>query len=402
MKYLIITYSDFSYLHGQNIRAYYFIKELLKQKEEVHLVVIKSANISKLKKLFSKNITIHTLNFNISRFNKFKLFQYATFFVLMPFFIKKLLKKVNPHIIYAQNLLQGFSVALIKNNNFYFAYDVFDLYFDFFRIKINVTKNNPIVLLLRKLEKITLKKSNIVFTISNTFKQYIIKNFKVTSSKIKVVYEGADIKLFNPQDKNLMLMKKYKINKNDIVISFVGGIEKHDGLDSIIYAGTKIIKKYNNIKFLFIGKGGYLKQLIKLTQKHNLYSYCIFTGWVEYKHINKLLSITDIAILPLKSSDSTNVIITTKLYEYLSAGKAIIAPALSGIQEIIKHKKNGILFTPNNSSDLEKKIIFLINNYHVRKKISVTGRKLIIKYYQIEKLTNKMYQFIKENFRITK
>jgi 1,4-alpha-glucan branching enzyme len=122
-------------------------------------------------------------------------------------------------------------------------------------------KASGIKLLQRKIEKMinakTLRTGTKIL-VSNIDTQKIINNeYSVKLEKISVIPNGVDLSLFN------IINRK---NPNKIV--FAGAMYYHRGLDVLLEAIPKVIKRIPDAKFILLGSGKEMEKLKSLEQKH--------------------------------------------------------------------------------------------------------------------------------------
>ena len=82
------------------------------------------------------------------------------------------------------------------------------------------------------------------------------------------------------------------------------------------------------------------------------------------------------------------------LLEAMSYGLPVISSKAGGIEEVIKHKKNGLLLKKNNLFFLSKNIKKLIDNERLYKKISINSRNTIKEKFTQEIMFNNIYKLI--------
>ena len=74
-----------------------------------------------------------------------------------------------------------------------------------------------------------------------------------------------------------------------------------------------------------------------------------FAGIVEPSRVRELLQQADILVLPNPASAiSTRFTSPLKLFEYMSAGRAIVASDLPSIREVLHHEIDALLVAPGN------------------------------------------------------
>jgi glycosyltransferase involved in cell wall biosynthesis len=71
-----------------------------------------------------------------------------------------------------------------------------------------------------------------------------------------------------------------------------------------------------------------------------------FTGLVAHAEVPRLLAAADIAVVPYPPLETDLWLSPLKLFEYLAAGKAVIASAVGQLTEVVQDRHNGLLVPP--------------------------------------------------------
>jgi glycosyltransferase involved in cell wall biosynthesis len=166
----------------------------------------------------------------------------------------------------------------------------------------------------------------------------------------------------------IAITQKYyekKVNKDKIVIGIYGRIEPRKGFDILLEAVKIVITNFPNIRLKIGGfevNEKYNLQTIKdLAQKLDLENICDFVGVVKNK--KEFFNDVDILAVPSREEPFGLVILEGFLHSTL-----VISSDTEGGKLLINHEKNGLLFENENSEDLAKKIIWLLQNlskYHL-------------------------------------
>jgi len=192
-----------------------------------------------------------------------------------------------------------------------------------------------------------LRNVNKIIAISNEVKGFLIGYFKVSASKIEVIYNGVDFEKFSSFQK---LDKNWKP-----VFGIIARLDKIKGHIYILEALKKI--KEEGIKlpeFIFVGDGPERKNLEEFAMKNEL-SNVRFTG--EVLNIGEYLEQIDVFLFPSLSEG-----LGIAILEALVAKKLVIASSVGGIKELIKDRETGILAEPANADDLYKAIKWVLEN----------------------------------------
>lgn len=80
----------------------------------------------------------------------------------------------------------------------------------------------------------------------------------------------------------------------------------------------------------------------------------------------------------------------------MSCQCAVLVANVGGNSEIIKSYKNGLLFSTGNVLDFSNKIIELLKNAVLQKKLGCEARKTVLKEFSIEKMAEKTCNLYKD------
>jgi len=144
--------------------------------------------------------------------------------------------------------------------------------------------------------------------------------------------------------------KRYKISKRSEspTLAFMGHVLKKQGVQHIIKAIPKIVKKIKNFKFLVIGGGDYVGALKKLSKDIGVEKLVEFTGFIEsHKDVEKRLSAASAAAVIYEKYDEKGDLSFTyfadpgKLKSYMASGLPIVLTDVPHNAKEIERKECG-------------------------------------------------------------
>lgn len=192
-----------------------------------------------------------------------------------------------------------------------------------------------------------------------------VKEHKITVIQNAISSDAMD----NPPKTNEEIRKSFGINQNDILIGIVGRLGKEKGHRYLLDAFAVINKQLPNTKLLVIGTGPEMDNLVEQAGRLHIRDSVIFTGFVD--EIVSFFHTMDIFLLAsLKES------IPMVIYEAMLCEKPVVATNVGGISEVIEDGKTGIIIPSANSGIMSQKILQLIHNPEMKKKIAREGKKL--------------------------
>ena len=181
--------------------------------------------------------------------------------------------------------------------------------------------------------------------------------------------------------------------EDDIIIISVGRIIKDKGYP-VLGEAIKLLKDYQNIKFLIIGDGDYLSIMrTELFYQENI-GQVRFLGYRD--DVYSILPACDIFVLPTLHETLSNA-----LLEASSFGLPLIASDVGGVPEIITNGVNGFLVKPSNSRELSEAIFNLASDKNMCSKMGEAARKNLEKKFSVDtiliKIDNAYKKVLKKN-----
>lgn len=208
---------------------------------------------------------------------------------------------------------------------------------------VGAAKNEMLIKFLEKIELGLYRDAKRVICVTNSFKNNLI-NRGIDENKIDVVYNGANLQLFVPREKDSELLATLEL-KDKFVVGYIGTHGMAHKLDFILECAKEI--EDTNIHFLFVGDGAEKENLVALAKKLELKNVT-FLDSVPKKEVPRYLSVIDVSLVPLKKSDLFKTVIPSKIFESCAMQKPILLGVEGEIQEIIQNYSAGIFFEPEN------------------------------------------------------
>lgn len=210
-----------------------------------------------------------------------------------------------------------------------------------------------------------------------THAKYVIGCSELAAREFGEKYHVPNEAIFTPSgDEYLAMPEKQQTDETPVIFRYFGnlGLERWKPLEAL----GKAIANYNH---------GEEKALLEVYSnpmypdaiaKLDIPNGCVFKGWVHGEEYLRLLQQADVAVHVESFSEEmcrrTRLSISTKIADYLGAGKCIMAIGradLASIQHV-----NDVACTVNDLVQLDEKVIELIQNSRLRSTYSTKSRQL--------------------------
>jgi len=222
--------------------------------------------------------------------------------------------------------------------------------------KYGVGKMKFIIRALKWFEQISIRFADHVITVTEQLKDTYVSR-GASSSKITVVLNGADNKIFNPT----LYQSNFQSKNDNFTLISHGTIEKRYWLDGPIKAVNLLKGKISNIQLNILGEGEYLPELKKLVTRLKLGNFVHFLGFVSFDEMLKMIIKSDVGIVPLEKNAYSDLVHTNKMFEYIAMRKPTIITRTKAVEAYFDDSCL-MFFESGNEEDLAKCILELYKN----------------------------------------
>jgi len=273
-------------------------------------------------------------------------------------------------IIFTHNTISAILLPFLKKIfGFKFLLDITDIHAEYLLVgKRNVLEKLLTPFLLRY-EYFVISSADFVTVATKSMRNLLLKK-GLPESKIDVVYDGVDLE-------NICSGKLPTADKG---IIHLGAIDKQHGVEDIVRCIPLVINQIPDAKFYFVGGGRELKAIKKITKTLDINGNCIFTGILPQDKARKYLQKACIGIISRRKNLPNDIVTTLKIYEYWASGTAVITTSLEGVREIAQDGYDVIEYNSGDVQDLAKKIIQLLTDSNLRRRLILNGMENVKKF----------------------
>lgn len=295
-----------------------------------------------------------------------------------------------------EKALKGFDIAHVRETYFHFTQQALNAKRKGWVKKIVCTCSETIpfnhegIWRRKKFKKRAIREVDMFHCHTQKAKDCLIKE-GCNPEKIIVFPYGVDLKKFKMQKAKIKMADK---NLKLIKLLFVGRLVKEKGVYDLLKAFVQLIKVNKNIKLTLIGKGPEEKNITDLISRSALLLDRIKLKSVRYTKIANEYRKNDIFVLLSKPTKYWEEYSSRALTEALACGLAIVATNCGGTREIID--KAGLLVKAGDWKQTHEALKKLIENTSLRKKLSSTAKKRALKYFDCQKVAEKISRLYKE------
>lgn len=297
--------------------------------------------------------------------------------------ILKLHQEINFDIIHVHDLPLSKTVRKVaKKVNIPYIIDLHENYAEalkvWFKWRTNkiIRLKNMIFFNYRKWNKYERNETNKakhIIAVVEEMKDRLVKKHGLKEKKIKVISNTEHLDFHN-DSKKISLSPNLE---NKFLITYIGGIGPHRGIDTAVEAMVDITAYINNAVLLIIGGGSkeVLSKLNTIVSHNNLEKNVVIFGKVDKSLVSPYMKISDINIIPHLSNSHTNHTIPHKIFQILLSKKPILVSDSAPLKRIISEYDAGFIHEASNSKSFANEVIHIYNDYESATKKAMNGFK---------------------------
>ena len=233
---------------------------------------------------------------------------------------------------------------------------------------------HPYLFIGRKLETLCVDRAEGVITVSEVLKGYLAGS-GAAAERIRVIPNGVDETRFRPRPPDETLRRGLALEDRKVV-GFVGTFQFFVDFPRFMSLVETVCTRVKDAVFLFVGAGGPSAAIRDEAKRRGLGERVRFAGMVEHRDVPRYLSLMDVAVCPYRG-DYLFYGSALKPLEYMAAGKAVVAPALGQIRELIHDGFNGLLHAWDDHHAMAEAVIRLLEDSGLRALLGANARSTI-------------------------
>lgn len=226
--------------------------------------------------------------------------------------------------------------------------------------------------LARALERYTVRSADAVITVSDALR-VLLEQEGVEARRITVLPNAIDPREFDPTRFEGSDLRN-KLGLAPIVAGFVGTMMRWQGVTGFADVVEQVTAARDDVSFLFVGDGESRGALQLELSRRGVGRGVTFVGRQPHAAIPEYIAAMDIGLL----LDSNSYGSPMKVFEYWAMGKAVIAPTVPPVLEVMRDGQTGLLIAPGDAAAMVRNILLLAGDAELRVRLGQAGRRAVL------------------------
>jgi glycosyltransferase involved in cell wall biosynthesis len=235
-----------------------------------------------------------------------------------------------------------------------------------------------------------------IVCISTDLKDHLHRHWNIEDHKLVVLPCAADVEAFRPNHKAEPVKRSLGLTTEPVIL-WVGGFYPWHDLDLLIESFTQVLQKQPSARLVLVGDGQTRHLVAQKVARNGLQHAVIMTGAIAHTKVPEMVSIAEVAVVPAAPIPASRGGTGTplKLFEYMAAGKAIVATALNQATEVIQDGQNGLLVDAGDVNGFAKAMLELLDDSAKRGRLGQNARQHAVEQYSWEEYTRRLEEIYK-------
>ncbi len=223
-------------------------------------------------------------------------------------------------------------------------------------------------------ERVNLRAADRVVVVSRVLGDALVAA-GVPSHKVVVNPNGVDPRRFHPDVPARSLRERLGLDGRTVV-GFSGTFGVWHGIPTLAAALPLVARARPEVRFLLVGDGPLRRLVVEAVERHSLTDRVVLPGAVPHDHMPAYLAACDVLLSPHgRQADGREFFGSpTKLYEYMAAGRAIVASGVGQIGDVLRDGETALLVPPDEPDALAAAVTRLVDAPGLRERLGRAAR----------------------------
>jgi glycosyltransferase involved in cell wall biosynthesis len=221
---------------------------------------------------------------------------------------------------------------------------------------------------------------------------YIASEEKIPYRKIRVIYNGVDPQRFQSKLSSAEARERLGIPPQSPVVSILAALRPDKAHHVFLQAARKVVDAIPDAHFLILGDGPQRPFLENLSNELKLDKQVHFLGF--QRQLGDIFAAVDINCLSSYPQQET---LSVAAIEAMSAGAPMVCTDVGFMNEIVIANETGFLVPVDDPAALAERLIFVLQNHELRKKMSEKARRMVLDMLSVDQMARAFEELMVSN-----
>lgn len=280
---------------------------------------------------------------------------------------RRLLNSMPIHMIYERHALFLVATALLaRQHKIPLVVEVNELVND-----DRVRRQPWLRTLATRMDRAVFRRATLIIVVSTHLKQRI-EALGISGEKILMLPNAVNDAFVSLSD-GAPVRQRLGL-AGETVIGFIGWFVQWHQLDLLLDVFAQLAASRPALRLALVGEGPLRAALDNQARTLGISERVIFTGPMPHTEIPSAIAAMDVCVVPHSNAYRSPI----KLFEYMSQGRLVVAPATEPIATVVRHGENGLLFNPGDVESFVKTLALAVDDDRLRRTAGQRARQDVL------------------------
>lgn len=214
----------------------------------------------------------------------------------------------------------------------------------------------------------------LVVTVTEAIRRQYLASGLLVADRVVALPGGADVEAYRPRPSDPAVRRRLG-GAGEPLVGLVSGLRVMKGHQTVVDAAARLAARGGAPRVVFVGRGAHEAAVLTAIRRADLDRRVTLAGWAD--DLPSVMAALDVALyVPLESDGMSRV-----LFEYLAAGRPLIAARTGVVPEILEDGVHALLVPAGDAGALADALGRLLGDPSLRARLGAAGRALVLERY---------------------
>ena len=236
-----------------------------------------------------------------------------------------------------------------------------------------------------------------MITFSERARREDAEHFGLPLERIEKISPALDLNQYDPKGKFKDMKTLFGIEPREIVIGMIARFQKYRRTDVFLEAVKAIVKEFQNVKVLLVGRSGQIEQSVIQPMKQLGVEKWIVLGGYQTKDYLDTLACMDIFVFLMAGSDGT----ARALREAMAMGKPVIVANRGMLPELVEDGVSGLVVN-DTAEEMARAALRLLHHPEIREALGKAAYRKAHQDFQLDRQVEAVERFYQQMVKLGK
>jgi glycosyltransferase involved in cell wall biosynthesis len=236
-----------------------------------------------------------------------------------------------------------------------------------------------------------------MITFSERARREDAEHFGLPLERVEKISPALDLNQYDPKGKFKDMKTLFGIEPREIVIGMIARFQKYRRTDVFLEAVKTIVKEFQNVKVLLVGRSGQIEQSVIQPMKQLGVEKWIVLGGYQTEDYLDTLACMDIFVFLMAGSDGT----ARALREAMAMGKPVIVANRGMLPELVEDGISGLVVN-DTAEEMARAVLRLLHHPEMREALGKAAYRKAHQDFQLDRQVEAVERFYQQMVKLGK